>query len=213
VPEIESHADMPPDLLADMAADALATQGGAEAVGDRLERLSALAEQLRQAQISLYQADCAMADAEALERKLREIDIPELMKECNMREFKLRNGIEIKVQPALKCSIAEERRAAAHAWLRAKGLGGIIKTVVGVVFGKGEEARAKIAAEALRQANFEPEVDESVHWQTLAATIREEREKGRDVPADLFGLFEYETTKLEFPPGVEKPKKPRPKKK
>lgn len=208
----ETHNEI---SLDDMAADSPEAVPPAEAIGDRLERLSALAEQLRAAQIALYLADCTMKDAEDKERRLREIDIPELMKECNMKEFKLRNGVKIKVEPDLKCGLPKEDIAArerAMAWLRDKGLGGIIKTVVAVGFGKGDESRAKIAAEALRQANFIPEVNEDVHWQTLKATIKEERQKGNHVPPELFSLFEYETTKLEFPPGVEKPKKPRPKK-
>jgi hypothetical protein len=201
------------DLIADMANDA-AQPPAPEAMGDRLQRLAALAEQLRLTQIELYETDTSLAEVEARERRLREIDIPELMKECNMQTFTLKDGTKINVQPALKCNIAEERKAAAFAWLRAKGLGGIIKTAVEVEFGKGAEEQARMAkaAQLLREAKYEPYISESVHWQTLAATIREERSKGHDVPADLFGLYEYETTKLEFPKGIQAPKKPRPKK-
>jgi aspartokinase len=200
------------DLTAAMAQDSPDAAPPAEAVGDRLERLSALAEQLRRAQIALYETDKLMEAAERAERRLREVDIPELMKECGMRYFELRNGVSISVEPALKCSISEERRADAHAWLREHNLGGIIKTVVAASFGKGEEQQATATVAALRDLGIQAQAVESVHWQTLAATIREERANGRHVPAEIFGLFEYETTKLEFPPGIEKPKKPRPKK-
>lgn len=181
--------------------------------GDRLERLEALVSQLKDAQWEVANIETKLENALKLERELRENHIPELMKEVNMKTLTLSDGVELTVEDDFKCGISETSKPLAFKWLRDQKLGGIIKRMIGVAFGKGEDDKAKELRDELTKQGFIVDDDEGVHWQTLHATLKEEREKGTAIPADLFGLFEYQTTKLKPPRGMRLAPKPKFKKK
>lgn len=177
--------------------------------GDRLETLNQLASQLREVQFEIGGIETNLENAIERERKIREESIPELMKEVGMKELTLADGTKLIVEPDFKCGISEASKPLAFKWLRDNSLGGIIKRVIGVAFGKGDDDAAKKLREQLTKDGYIVEDDEGVHWQTLKATLKEEREKGTAIPQDLFSLFEYQTTKLKPPRGVPVPPKQR----
>lgn len=226
----------------DFAADAA---GPKELPSDRLERLSALCATLLEEQWRAANLDAQLVESEKRMRQLSEVDIPELLKECDVSEIKLSDGTKVKVSADLECAITKERRAEAFAWLRDNDLGGIIKTFFAIEFGKGDELKAralrsifqlgfsseavdaivKHATQIVRETQMEPEkfepmltalhdvlsspppaaVEEDVHWQTLKAVLKVEREKGTDVPELTFSLRPFDKAKLELPEGVDKP--------
>jgi hypothetical protein len=64
------------------------------------------------------------------------------------------------------------------------------------MFGKGEDSDAKIAVQALKDLGHEPVDKQSVHPMTLKSFIREQYESGSNFPADLFGAFVGNKTKI-----------------
>lgn len=176
---------------------------------DALKRLATLAEQLLLAQFTAAQLDAQLAKQEEAMRRLSEEDIPQLLKECGLSEVKLADGTKVTVNSELECSISEERAAAAMAWLRDKNLGGVIKTLVAVQFGKGDEEQARAVYRLLLEQHVPVELKETVHPQTLKAALKAEREAGRDVPVDTFALRPFDRAKLTLPDGAPKPAKVR----
>ena len=102
----------------------------------------------------------------------------------------------------MTATISEAKRADAHAWLRAHNFGGLIKTMVAVPFGCGEEAEARALAARIReQEHHDATVNETVHPMTLKAFVREQVEAGKPLPFDLFGVFPFTRAKLKMPKG------------
>ncbi len=127
------------------------------------------------------------------------VDIPTAMDTIGMSDFLLKSGERITVKRKIKASIPKVKQAEAFSWLRSKGHDSLIKNQVTASFGKGEDAAAKDLAANLDAKGFVVDQKESVHSQTLAAFVREQLERGVDLPADLLGIFEYSITKVVKP--------------
>lgn len=164
-----------------------------------LERLMALANELKD-----LDAQCA-ADLVALEEKqgkadkIRRRTLPDLMAELGMEEFKLTTGEKVTIKEDIKCGLTEDNKPIGYAWLRDHDYGGIIKTKVSLDFGKGDEAQAKAAVEALQQAGFDPDCADSVHPATLKSFVKERLESGDDIPLATFGVYEFKEAKIALP--------------
>lgn len=193
-------------MTIDFQADA---QEPLEATQDSLKRLAIMAGQLRAEQVAAVNLDDELAACEARVRKLAEIDIPELLRECGLTEVRLEDGSRVTVAEELSCAIAEARRPVAYAWLRDNGLGGIIKTSLVIQFERDNQAEALVLAGILRKQGQAVIVAETIHPQTLKATLKDCRSQAKDVPAEPFSLRPFSRAKITPPPGVTAPGKPR----
>jgi hypothetical protein len=163
-----------------------------------IDRVTALAGLLiaTAARIESIEAELAAA-REAYLRVERE-DLPELMREVGLSHLTLTNGVEVVVSEEVTAAITEERRAAAHAWLREHNFGGLIKTLVTIPFGRGEEEEARRLAARIAEEH-ECSLNETVHPQTLKAFVREQVEDGKPLPFDLFGVHPFSRAKIKLP--------------
>ena len=171
-----------------------------ETSSDALARMSEMGAVLALAQnkiaIIADQLAAAQKEAERIERE----DLPQLMKELKLAKFTLEDGSEIELLEDLKCGISEANRPEAHDWVRAKGDGGIIKTVLAQEYGRGEEELAATIAEKLRKlSKHDVNVKESIHPSTLKSYINEQRAKGINIPEKLFGIHITSRAKLTPP--------------
>ena len=176
---------------------------------DSLKRLASMVAQLRDEQMENSRIDIELFECESRIRKLAEEEIPELMRECGLAELKLADGAKVQVVDDIDCGISEERRAAAHAWLREHNLDGIIKSVLAISFGRGEFKQMSDLAARLQEEGLPVIAVESVHFQTLKATLKEQRAEGVAVPEELFALRPTSKAKVTPPPGMKPPPKPR----
>lgn len=156
-----------------------------------IQRAVKLAELLLQARANVESLDQQLATAKEDLRRIEQDDLPDLMMELGLTNFKLANGAAVEVVPDVQCGISEERRSAAHSWLTTHNFGGLIKTEVSVAFGKGELAAAQACAEKIGGA-----VKESVHPATLKIFIKEQMAAGSAVPFDLFGVRPFNKVKI-----------------
>lgn len=122
-------------------------------------------------------------------RKLTEEVIPEALTSLGLKSFKMDDGSSIEVKAFYSASITEARRAEAFQWLREHGFDDIIKNTISVRFGRGEEALCAQAVETLRNAGYPVEQAEKVEPMTLKAWVKEQVEKGREFPSELFGAY------------------------
>ncbi len=122
-------------------------------------------------------------------RKLTEEAIPEALTGLGLKSFKMEDGSSIEVKAFYSASITEARRAEAFQWLRENGYDDIIKNTISVRFGRGEEALCAQAVATLREGGYPVEQAEKVEPMTLKAWVKEQVEKGREFPSELFGAY------------------------
>jgi hypothetical protein len=165
----------------------------------RVARLAMTQVQLEQKVIDLEET---LKKVKEELRRVAEQDLPEAMDKIGMAEFKLTDGTKIAVSKFYNASIGDEHKPKAFAWLDDNGHGSIIKTEVAVNFGKGDLELARAFQEWARGwngASIDPELDQSVHWQTLRAFVKEQVESGAGLPFDLFGVYIGRKAKITFP--------------
>lgn len=164
-----------------------------------VQRVTDLVRVMVQAQARVTELEEALSKAKEDYRRVECVDLPELMRELGLTELKLEDGTAVSVRHEVNCAITEAHSNAAHAWLRANGFGGLIKTEVVATFGRGEEDAANAAIEALALGGVEPAVVERVHPQTLKSFVREQLEAGANLPVDLFSLRPFDRAKVTAP--------------
>ena len=124
--------------------------------------------------------------------------IPELLAEQGLSEIKLADGSKVSVKKEFRATLKKDdmAREGAYTWLRAQGLGDIIKNNVSVTFGKGEDDKAKRLLDLAAENGYEPQQKSDVAWNTLTALYQERVQAGLDMPSESFSLWIKDKTKI-----------------
>ena len=130
------------------------------------------------------------------ELKLSEQDIPNLMQKAGAASIKLTDGTAVEIKPYYGARIPASRTEEAFNWLRENNFADLIKNNVTLTFGRNEDNVAKSIVDDLRNKGHNVKQAEKVEPMTLKAFVREQIEKGKDVPSDLFGVYVATRTKL-----------------
>lgn len=155
-----------------------------------------LAEQIRRQEDLEEQ----LKSTKAARQKLENEDLPTLMAEIGLSEFKLEDGSVVAIKEDVQCGISEARRAVALRWLVENNFGGIIKSEVRVAFESSQHDTAEEFAKSLAETfgsavNFQ----EAVHPATLKSFVKERLAQGEDIPFDLFGIHPFSVAKITLP--------------
>ena len=168
--------------------DAMKKTGNIQSLADQVERLETFATTIEAAEENL----------KLLKKKRDHISgevIPTMMTEMGLSELKLSDGSHLKVSTSYKAHITEANKETAFNWLRTNGLGDIIKNEISVSFGSNEDTRAADYADLAKSQGLEPTRKMKVESMTLKALVRERIEAGKEMPADIFGVYtENKTT-------------------
>jgi len=162
----------------------------------QLQEISDLATQQVKVEAEIAELETIL---EAKKNRLNQLSgtlIPEAMMAVGMESFKLADGTMVKVDKFYAGRIDDSHAADAFAWLRKTGNDSLIKREVKLMFGRGEDQQAQAAIAALKLKGFEPVDKQSVHPMTLKSFIREQYESGTDFPAELFGAYVGNKTKI-----------------
>jgi hypothetical protein len=84
----------------------------------------------------------------------------------------------------------------AFTWLRENGHGDLIKNNVMLTFGRNQDNEAKSLIAELREKGHNVKQAEKVEPMTLKAFVKEQIQGGKNVPADLFGVYVASKTKI-----------------
>ena len=161
-----------------------------------LSQLSLLAEQQAAAAAKVADLEAQLNAAREELKDIAERQVPELMDQIGVAEFRTASGLKIKIDETIRASIPKAKAPLAFAWLKANGHGGLIKRVVAVQFGKGEDEKAEELHKQLESA-YPVEDSAAVHPSTLAAFVREKLRDGEELPLDLFGVHRQRVAKIE----------------
>ena len=160
------------------------------------QKLSEEIEKLKSIQSEIKNLEDRIKDLKKDEKHFSTIVIPKMMEDMNLSTVKHKDGSEISVKKIYSATIKAEKKAEAIQWLRNNGLGDIVKNEITVNFGQGEENKAMAYATLARESGYEPSQKEAVHAGTLRVTMEDWKNKGNDVPEDLFWTFDGSQTKV-----------------
>jgi hypothetical protein len=167
-------------------------EGDAAALGvkdDGLKGLSALAQRAKMLEHEVSELEAILKERKESYRKVTEEALPEAMAELGVKSFMMEDGSKIDIKPFYSASISAERRAEAYEWLRARGFDDIIKNTVSVRFGRGEDELCARLLDLLRQQGYPSEQAEKIEPMTLKAWVKEQVERGSELPMELFGVY------------------------
>lgn len=141
----------------------------------QLQRVSELAHlQVRQEEI-VASLEAELKEAQEALKQTAERDLPNLMEEIGLLEYKLTSGAKISVKTRAVGSILAANREVAFEWLHKHGYGPIVKRDVEVQFGRGDSKKAGRLLGYLKRwyKDFKISDKEAVHGGTLNAWARE----------------------------------------
>ena len=132
-----------------------------------------------------------------VETTLSEQTIPNLMQKAGVELIKLEGGISVEVKPFYSARIPASKSEEAFQWLRDNGHGDLIKNQVSLEFGMKQDNEAKSIVEELKSKGLPVKQKTTVHPSSLRGFVREQiQDLGKDVPADLFGTYVANKTKI-----------------
>ena len=193
---MDGEAENRPDVPAFLS-DAM--EDGAPVEKPTLERLTILVKQMRDLSDEIAAAELALSELQRKHAKLEGETIPGIMAELDIAEMKMADGSSLTIKEDFRCSLSEDRKPAAWAWLEDKHYDGIIKTKVVSEFGRGEMEDAKKAIAALEEQGFGAVLDRAVHPMTLKAFVKERLQAGEAIPMDVFGVFPVTKAVVKLP--------------
>ena len=179
-----------PELLQEAAAEQQApSEGGLAAVADLVSQQMATEDEIAQ-------LEAALKEASGLLRRISELDLPNAMMEHNLTGWTAADGSSVAIKDIVRASISKANQAEAFAWLQANGYADLIKNQITVSFGRGEDATAHTAFDAMAEQGFEPTQKRSVHSGTLSAQAKAWIADGVDFPADALGVYQGQKTQI-----------------
>lgn len=176
------------DLSALFAEDASAGEAVKE---DSLVRAKKLAQRMIEQEATVADYERILSEQKELLNKIKLIALPELMAELELTGLMMDDGGVIEIEPDVKCSIPKKLKAKAMRWLTEHDFGGLIKTKVAVELDRDNHEKAAELSQLLSEDYDVVTLIEDVHASTLKSFVKEQLEKGTELPHDLFGIFEF----------------------
>jgi len=163
---------------------------------DEVKEISEACKKLTSQNKKVEDLEKLKKEAEEEQRRLSEEVIPTLMQQAGVSSITLDDGTSVEVSPYYYAKISEANKEECFNWLRENNHGDLIKNNLSVSFGKGEDADAVKLKESLEKQGLVVDQKQDVHWQTLRGFVREQIEKNKNIPSELFGLYVANRTKL-----------------
>lgn len=142
-----------------------------------------------------------LSDVKKQLNRLKTVDLPDMMAECGMSEFKSETGFKITIDDFVSGSLPkeDERRSAAISWLENNGAAALIKSELQMVFEKSQHNEALSVKADLENKGYEVSAKMGVHPQTLIAHVKERMRNGDEIPLDILGLYAGRVAKIKSP--------------
>jgi len=179
---------------------------------NELGAIADMAQQMYNIQEEIMQLDMSLKQKKQDLNKLANQDLPDLMQELNVKDFTLNNGAKVTVEDVISASIPSNgaiikatghdkeellsRQQGCFDWLRANGGADLIKSNVEIQFGRDEDKICNEFVEELETKNLFYRRATGVHPQTITSFLKEMISEGKNIPRDLFKLFEGRRAKI-----------------
>ncbi len=163
-----------------------------EQVIDKTGNINKLADKIREMQAvqsAIEQDEKQIKDKKKHLEHLSGEVIPTMLSEMGLSFLKLADGSSVEVKTNYSATITQAKKEEAFNWLRANGLGDIIKNEISVSFGRNEENKAADYANLAQERGYQPTQKMKVEPMTLKALVRERIEAGKEMPTEIFNVF------------------------
>lgn len=124
--------------------------------------------------------------------KIRQQQIPEVMKEFGLTEVKALDGTSIKIVGDI--NVTKKDDAKLFKYLRDNKAGDLIKNQV-IVTVEDEKERLEVITE-LDKTSCSYETKEGIHAGTLKKYVKELKKEGKQIPEDAVGVFDFEYSRI-----------------
>jgi hypothetical protein len=174
-----------------------------------------IAENAEDMTAEIAEMEQALKARKAELQKIMMEELPSLMMEESLQEFKLESGAMVKIKNIVSGSLPAPgtiekakgdnkkeliaRLKEGLAWLRKNKAGDLIKNQVSVLLPAGADKVAQEAAAALRKLKLSPVRTMTIHPQSLNGYLREAIANGKDIPQKTFSLFIGQIAEIELP--------------
>jgi len=161
-----------------------------------LKALSEKSQELQKLDGDIQDLEEKLGQLKASFRQLSEVDIPNMLSELGLSEITLADGNKISTATYYSARISEEKRDEAFTWLNDNGFADIIKNTVSVSFGRDEDDSARKLVDSLEDNGYTTAQKQWVEPMTLKAFVREQVEKGSDLPLETFNVYIGQKTRI-----------------
>jgi len=160
-------------------------------------KLDQMIKDLVASRTAVADAEDALKKAQENRRQLEEFTIPEYMIDTlGLEEFRNKDGLRVKVVKKIRASIGK-RKAEAFQWLIDNGYDTLIKRTVQVAFNREQGDDAEALMKELEPKFAGVRQDMKVEAATLTAWVKKMLEDGKEVPHDIFGVFEQRFAEID----------------
>tara|TARA_R100000479_G_scaffold1794_1_gene1149 strand:- start:2248 stop:2793 length:546 start_codon:yes stop_codon:yes gene_type:complete len=153
------------------------------------QELSELCTRLLELQKQITKCEDNIKNLRNEERLLSENEIPNLMQQAGISSLKLIDGSSVSFKPEYYAKIPVSKTDEAFDWLSSNGHGDLIKNQVSLTFGKSEDNLANSLVEDLKSKGHNVSQKKKVEPMSLKAFVKDEIQKGNNLPMDLFGVY------------------------
>jgi hypothetical protein len=162
---------------------------------DTILQITDLCKYAKNTQAKIDELNSQLAQQQGHLAKLLEVDIPEAMKVAGLKAFTLEDGSVVQCETKNYGSYTKENEPAVFAWMRKNGHGSLIKNIIAIQFGKGEDEKAEKLKALLVSKKFTNFIqNESIHAGSFKAFVREQLEAGNKLPKQIAIFPKTETT-------------------
>lgn len=180
--------------------DIFGEEGGSHTTASpaSLEQITTTAQRAVDLKAQIDDLDKTLGELKREYSDMTQNTLPSQMASAGLSKFSLEDGTEIKVDDFVSGSIPKdpERKKAALDWLLDNGAEDIIKTDVGMQFGKSEFDKAQIVAAELKAQGLPVTIETGVHPMTLQAFARERIRGGEALDLTALGLYVGRVAKI-----------------
>ena len=163
---------------------------------DGIQSISVLAETQVDLENQIEEKENEMKVLKEKHRRISQDLLPEALLEAGVSEFKLKDGTKVSTLTYYSARISPDDREEAFNWLRENDFADLIKNTVSVSFGRDEDDAAKDLRDELSSNGMNTTQKEWVEPMTLKAFVREQVEKGSDLPLETFNVYIGQKSKI-----------------
>jgi len=167
-----------------------------EATNEQLNEIAILIDKLKHKKEKFKELEERLKVLKDEINQLSQIKIPDLFDTIGLSTLKMKTGESVEVNRSYAATITKANQDQCFSWLIDNGHGGIIKREVVISLQKGDNETFKELEGYLKDRGHTYSPKETVHYQTLKAFVKEQMEKGSDIPQDKFKIFPLRETKL-----------------
>ena len=153
------------------------------------QELSELCTRLLELQKQITRCEENIKNLRSEERLLSENEIPNLMQQAGISSLKLIDGSSVSFKQEYYAKIPISKIDEAFNWLSSNGHGDLIKNEVSLKFGRSEDNVANSIVEDLKSKGHNVSQKKKVEPMSLKAFVKDEIQKGNNLPMDLFGVY------------------------